>query len=271
MADVYFVDPTYSPLDGNPFDPRGEFSPDWMFLTLVRNGNAAMQAGTGTGGVYQVTLCRAQPDWRFRLYDCIHYAAAHSKHLILAVDADDMAAGYEAYGNHTFRDAFLRPGEPVVAVHSTTAEAYDKVLADGALYCWNLLKRTGRIREMYPIGAVLGDPLDFSDYVMLDGGGERSELVVSSRQKGFIDMNADVEYTTGARLYFDLKKVAEEGLLVRDGVHYKVPERLPLAPFLICAVTSTTLHLPKYSTPRLFAGAADAWFQSQFSQQLMVV
>ena len=46
-------------------------------------------------------------------------------------------------------------------------------------------------------------------------------------------MNQDMAYNTGARLYFDNKKIAADGLLIRDGIHLQVMDRLPLEPYLL--------------------------------------
>ncbi len=53
-----------------------------------------------------------------------------------------------------------------------------------------------------PIGVKLGDPKDFSDYIMF-GGGVIPGIVVNSKQKGMITMNVNEDYMPGARFYFD--------------------------------------------------------------------
>ena len=45
------------------------------------------------------------------------------------------------------------------------------------------------------------------------GDGVTGEIVVNSKQQGKIVMSTDAEYLTGARLYFDAKRMAHDGLL----------------------------------------------------------
>ena len=128
------------------------------------------------------------------------------------------------------------------------------------LKSWNLLKAEKVISEEQPIGVQLGDPEDFSNYIMF-GSGVTGEIVVSAKQRGKIVMDVNAEYRTGARLYFDAKRMAQDGLLLRDV--------LPLAPYLIWAATWDTAGLAsQLSVPRIFAEQADRQFQAIFSQYL---
>lgn len=117
------------------------------------------------------------------------------------------------------------------------------------------------VAEEHPIGAQLGDPADFRDYIMF-GGGVTGEIVVNSKQQGKILMDTNAEYLTGARLYFDAKRMAQDGLLVRDGCHLKVKDTLPLTPYLIYVATWDVVGLEsQVSTPRFFAEKADMQFE----------
>ena len=94
------------------------------------------------------------------------------------------------------------------------------------------------------------------------GGGVSGEIVVSSKLSGIINMDVNAEYHTGARLYFDAKQMAEDGLLVRDGAHIKVKDTLPLEPYLIWVATWDKLGLESpLSTPRIFSETADSHFR----------
>ena len=49
----------------------------------------------------------------------------------------------------------------------------------------------------------------------------------------------DAVYTPGVRLYFDVKKIIEDKIATRDGLHLlKVRGRLPLKPYLLAAITA---------------------------------
>ncbi len=146
--------------------------------------------------------------------------------------------------------------------------SWEQIKCDGMLKSWNLLKAEKVISEEQPIGIQLGDPEDFSNYIMF-GSGVTGEIVVSAKQRGKIVMDVNAEYRTGARLYFDAKRMAQDGLLLRDGCHLKVKDVLPLAPYLIWAATWDTAGLAsQLSVPRIFAEQADKQFQAIFSQYL---
>ena len=103
------------------------------------------------------------------------------------------------------------------------------------------------------------------------GGGVSGEIVVSSKLSGFINMNVNAEYHTGARLYFDAKKMAEDGMLVRDGAHVKVKGYLPLEPYLMWVATWDKLGLNSpLSTPKIFAETADDRFRVVYHYDLLI-
>lgn len=75
-------------------------------------------------------------------------------------------------------------------------------------------------------------------------------------------MDVNTQYHTGTRLYFDAKKMAEDSLLVRDGVHVKVKDNLPIEPYLIWFATWDKIDLESpISTPMVFVETADKQFQ----------
>jgi len=108
----------------------------------------------------------------------------------------------------------------------------------------------------------LGDPVELRDYILF-GHGTTGEIVVNSKQKNRIEMDENSEYITGARLYFDMKKIAEAGLLVRDGGEIKVKGMLPLEPYLLFAATWDKIGLhSERTTPKIFSDASDQYFDS---------
>ncbi len=143
-------------------------------------------------------------------------------------------------------------------VHSTTAENYQKIKKQGCIKSWNILKKEIHYFEVQPIGAMLGDPEDFRDYIML-GSGVQCEIVVLSKQKNQLCHDANEEYVPGARIYFDNKVLAEKGLLIRDGLHYKVKNELPLDLALFIA-TIDNIKINGKITPNTFTEAADIKF-----------
>ena len=94
------------------------------------------------------------------------------------------------------------------------------------LKSWNVLHAENSITEDRPIGSLLGDPADFSDYIMF-GGGVTGEVVVRAKETGKITMDLNSPYMSGARMYFDAKKMAEDGHdLGNHGDNHKKMSRL---------------------------------------------
>ena len=69
----------------------------------------------------------------------------------------------------------------------------------------------------------MGDPEELRDFILF-GGGTTGEIVVNSKQNNKLIYDENVEYRTGARLYFDMQKIAEDGLILRDGSEIKIKD-----------------------------------------------
>ena len=146
-------------------------------------------------------------------------------------------------------------------INPFTGYGYDRswivlMLTDSEEYQFMCGSRNGcayTIEEKYPIGIQLGDPADFSDYIMF-GGGVIGEIVVNPKQHGKTAMDVNIDYLTGARLCFNAEKMAQDGLLVRDGCHLKVKDTLPLEPYLLFAATLVIIGIAsQVSTPKIFS------------------
>ncbi len=207
----------------------------------------------------RISLCSGR--WGFDLMDFVgFYESAPFPALVFASD-EHLEQAREVYQGRHFAERRLRFFEPRVLVHSTGPEGWRDIRADGALCSWAALKARAAVAEKAPIGGQLGDPAEFSNYIMFSDPGQiAGELVVSSRQSGFINMDAGAPYRPGARLYLDAAMIARDGLLLRDGAHLKVRDRLPLAPYLLYAATPQALGLHETSTPAAFAALADKAF-----------
>ncbi len=137
-------------------------------------------------------------------------------------------------------------------VHSTPIKNLESILNDGALKSWNILKSEKANWEQDPIGTLLGDIDDFSDYVMLSAPFQNNEIIIASKQKRKIDTDINQIYQPGARFYLDAQMLADDGLLLRDGEHIKVKNYIPLDKYLIWYSTTEKLDLSKKSTPKEF-------------------
>lgn len=260
---IYTASCDFSQYTENPYDKNRPYDASWALVQLLENAGFRAFTGSG-GGVFRLMLTKQQAGWQYHVMDFIEYQAAHNKNIIAAVNAEDLAEAERAYQGHCCTDPFLRDDEPPVLVHATTPEGYVSIMKCGFLKSWNTLYSGGE----RPIGALLGDPPDFSDYVMFSFGGCFSEIVVAAKQKGRIDMDVHAPYTAGARFYLDAEKVARDGLLVRDGAHVKVRDKLALQKYLLWVATPETVGLPEQTTPFDFGTKADALFQEKFHVRL---
>lgn len=243
----------------NPFHEKGIYDGTWVQLVITERSEYAMM--TRKTLLFQFTVSTFYAGWQLRAMDFISYQAGYGRNIIVTASPERYAEAQEIYRGHSKEEAFLRSYEPRFLVHSAPPGAVPFILRDGALRSWNRVKSAGQCLEDAPIGALLGDPEDFRDYIML-GEGLAPEVVVSSKEKGKICMDPDCSYTPGARFYFDSTRLLSKGLLVRDGCHYKVKEELPLHLAVYTASMQTLQLQDGQVTPRIFTQAADQAFAS---------
>lgn len=254
---IYRVD-KFTESNINPIT-KSEYDSSWLVLVLSSDMDTAMIVGASNGCAYTIKISKQlHDDWKMAVGDFVGYCDANNIDGIIAITEDEYTEAQNYYAEHSYNETFLRDYETPILVHSTSIENWYQIQKDGMLKSWNKLN----IPEKEPIGKQLGDPVHFSDYVMF-GGGVSGEIVVNSKQSGKIVMDIDAEYKTGARLYFDAKKIAKDGLIVRDGAHIKVKDCLPLEPYLIWTATWDKVGLEsQISTPRIFSTRADIVFEN---------
>lgn len=214
--------------------------------------------------IYTVKISKQYKYWYYDLCDMIDFYSNSGIELILDVSDNDVKSARTLYGNHSFDESLLREYEPTVMVHTTTFEAYREIIADGSIKCWNILKQQKESFDEKPIGSLLGDIDDFSNYVMLSPVDVNNEIIVASKQKGAIDINPNQTYQAGCRFYLDAKKLANDGLLLRDGQHIKVKNEIPLDKYLIWFSTAEKTGLPAETTPIKFFELSNNKFNSMF-------
>jgi hypothetical protein len=124
-------------------------------------------------------------------------------------------------------------------VHTTTAEAMALVVSSGALL--SAAARRGRAGGRGLGGVLLGEPVDYDDYVMFGppsaiGG----ELVANSQRLNRLwDPSALDDYLPGVRLYFHRATLERLPGATFDGVHVlKVRGKVPLAGGLLAVASA---------------------------------
>jgi len=239
----------------------GGFS-NWIHFRLV-NDDVRIFCGKNNSEIYQLVISKKYDNWEYRVMDFISYIDSANINGVVEITKDDLKNAEEKYIGHSYNDKSLREYEPSVLVHSAPMKAWKSIQKDKCLKSWNNLHQAGLINEKNPIGNLLGDPNEFSDYVML-GSGSTCEVVVSSSDKGEITCDIDTVYQPGVRLYLDAKKIANDGKLVRDGAHLKVKDQLELEEYLLYAATAENIDIDEKNwTPQTFSEKADKVFEDK--------
>ncbi len=242
-----------------------QYDNTWIAYCLTNTDDYQMMVGRNNGSVYTVKVSKKYYDWKMSVCDFIQFQESINKNIILSIEGDDLRNAKKYYGDHKYNDRFLRENEPDILIHSTTYENWLSIKDDHCLKSWNVLKSEKPLWDDKPIGELLGDPADFCDFIMFSSGAISSEIVVLSKQNKKIIMDTDMEYMTGVRLYFDIKKIADDGLLIRDGIHLKVKDKLPLEPYLLWYATWDKLGFSSnISTPKEFTEKSNNMFNQLF-------
>jgi hypothetical protein len=218
--------------------------------------------GKSPCGCYAITVNPGAADFADRLFDFITYENLYNRRVLIYSPDFDIQP---ILLNHKPQIG-IRSNDPQYAVHSTLLIYYEQIIKDGCLKSAARLRREGIERKA--IGFVpLGEPKDYLEYVMfapLDGWGSGSEMAVNSHLRGQACFDPDAPYIPQARMYFDARKIIEDGLAVRDGVHFlKVYDMLSLSDYLLLTVFENNVKLPEgkeYWTPTVFTEAANKYF-----------
>ena len=242
------------------------------YSTIIIDKNIqGFTGGRGPRGCYCLTLNPDAEDFAYHVADFIRYENAHGRNVRFKPRSFDPT---DALRRVPDSGSTLRPSDSPFVVHSTTLAAYEKILRDGQLKSTSLLRKEGKTQ--HAIGFLpLGEPPDYLDYVMFapaDGWGSGSEIVVNSHMQGKPCFDANAPYEPQARMYFDARKIIEDGLAVRDGGHsLKVYGALPLEGYLLRTVLAGDVALPPgavHWTPTLFTEAANALFYHDLRDEI---
>lgn len=257
---VYFVEELernsrINPATGKPYPE------DCTVVILEEDERTDMFCGKDESEVYTVRIATGNKNWEMAVGDFIDYARTENLEAVVCIQKKLLTRVEAVYQGHCCAEKRLRQYEPHFLVHSTTYDLGEKILQDGTLKSWNCLARENELTEDVPIGRSLGDPHYFSDYIMFSQGEVSSEIVVMSKQAGEVIMDDDRQYNTGIRFYLDAGAIAEDGLLLRDGVHIKVRDKLLLDRYLLWWADWKKAGLKEpVSTPRIFTERANATF-----------
>ncbi len=217
--------------------------------------------------MYTLKISRNYEYWYYDLCDLIDFYSDTDVEVIVEIDENDLLHARKLYGSHKYNEKTLREYESDVMVHSTTKENSVSILADKKIKSWNLLSTEKSGWEKQPIGAMLGDIEDFSNYVMLSGVLSNNEVVTASKSNGVINTDMNQLYVAGARFYLDARKLARDGLLLRDGAHIKVRDYIDLEKYLIWYSTPKILGIDEQTTPKEFFELSNKRFMKMYKEK----
>jgi hypothetical protein len=235
--------PGWSYTDRNPFAREGACS-EWTSFCLLNKEDDQYFTGKSGDGPFSARFGRRVENLENRLIDFLRYENAHGRTVILSFPQDiDVDAFVARALSRTPEANIVRPGDPKVIVHSTALPAWESILADGELKAASLLGiERGQAHGAQGFSEIeryyQGEPSEYTDYIMFSGMGSTPEKVVASHKAGRFVSDENEVYEPGIRLYFDNHRIIADGLGTRDGLHLiKMHRRLPLAPYLLAAVS----------------------------------
>lgn len=234
---------------------------DLMYLELNESRDR-INTTFDKDGKYCIYMSSSFENWEYRLMDFIGFNIKHNIPYELNVDDAQLEYAKSVYGLTNFNDP-IRKYEKNVLVHSTTNESWKKIQKSMIIKSWKKAKDDGDLEEIEPIGVLLNDPVEFRDYVMLGGFNHYNEIVVMCKQLGKLIYDENKSYEPGARIYVDAEKLANDGLLLRDGIHLKVRSELDLKKYMIASITPKDLENMRF-TPLTFSNKADKLFKNKF-------
>lgn len=260
---IYVADSRWYPTDTNPFKEDGTYGSDWSAfiydLDISYFTNVYPDAK-----LHVLRFSPAADKEHIRFFDFLSYELSYNRNVIIKVSkgisAEDLLTQYKTAPHEiTFRST-----DEEYMVHSTSLLTWEYIKKDKSLLSPNMLKADGR--EVMEIGLKpMLEPPDYSDYIMLDVLNGCGELVVNSRQLGYVCTDPNALYTPGIRLYFDVRKMIRDNIAVRDGLHLlKVKNCLPLADYLLAAISSEDFQEEMKWTPTLFTEKANQLFFDRY-------
>lgn len=249
---IYYAKQDWIPTGKNPFSEDGEYSYKWSAVIFEENTKYYAKIEENAKLFTVIISSKLDVDYE-RINDFINYESKYNRNVIIKSDKS-IKRKLESNKNK------IRERDPRWLVHSTTEEAYKLIKESNFLYSPKELRKLGK--EISEIGLKhYLEPKDYSDYIMLDILNGCGELVVNSRQLGYVCTDGNMEYNPGVRLYFDAHKIIEDGLAERDGLHIlKVEKELSLDKYLVMAVTKDKAKEKVSWTPTTYTEWANNYF-----------
>ena len=246
-------------------------SSNWSCVVFLDREDETYFNGKLASGLYSARFGRRTTHLKDRIADFLRYERDWGRQVVMAAE---YPLDFESYVAETLSSTpppeLLRPYDPAVLVHSTTAERWPLIAEAGKLLAALKLRQVGV--EVRAIGfETFGEPVEYGEFIhFCPIGKPNGEVVVLSHQRGTLVTDFDAEYVPGARLYLDAHQMVADGVTERDGLHaQKVHLKLELEPYLIDVITAQDLEADGSPwTPERFASSADEEFCKRHPETL---
>lgn len=262
MRNIYFAQSDWRPIENNPFTTDGAYGESWSAFIYDESIMNSYTNFYPKAKVYTVIANPRQDKYFHRLIDFVHYETSKGRNIIINIPhlyKKNIIEKLELTENRS--PNIIRSSDPRWVVHSTTKQSWSEIKKIGSLLSPSELRRNNKKIHEIGLKAML-EPEDYSDYVMFDMLDGCGEIVVSSRQLGYVCLDTNIEYVPGFRLYFDAHKIITDGLAVRDGLHIiKVFKGLPLEKYMVMSIDSSMFPKQKW-TPNSYTYVTNKYFLS---------
>lgn len=234
---IYYANSEWTPLHANPYSVDGRYGENWSAFIY----DELIQYYSNVVENTKVYCLKVSPDLDKdfqRIKDFVYYEAGYYRNVIIKVNEKLKPIIQQVLSIKDLKNGtVIRKSDHRWLVHSTTKESWKEIQESGCLYAPSEMKRKNIIVNEIGLKALM-EPRDYSDYIMLDILNGCGEIVVNSRQLGYVCTDPNLPYNPGVRLYFDGHKIIKDGLAVRDGLHIlKVKNKLPLNKYFKMAIT----------------------------------
>jgi hypothetical protein len=270
--------PGWSYTDINPFSPDGSYGLRWSSFCILDKDDDQFITGKSGDGPFTARFGRRVENLEARLIDYLRYENNQGRTVILSFPDDIEIDRYvsQALARMPDPDA-VRPDDPKIIVHSTTADAWRIISSDGQLRAASGLSQQARIIDTSSeVWRYLEyEPPEYRDYIMFGTiVSTTPEKIVASYQAGRFILDDNAIYEPGVRLYFNNHQMISDNQVTRDGLHTtKVHKRLSLSPYLMTAVGVNDCDPQsevKAWTPQTFLERSDKVFWSRYAPRRKV-
>jgi len=238
----------FNPNSINPYEENGLYTSYSCFST---NGNTKYDLITKrtNSGCWLVKYNKN--NYQDHIYDFIKYENINGRIVIIQTEYIDEVT--------TIIDKNITSIIPGILVHSTSLEASSEISKEMKIKALKYLEKNNRSIGTKIVKYQINEPEEYSEYIMLGEVEGNTELVMAMYQRDTFNTTENDLYKPGARIYLDSKKMDNDGLIIRDGIHIgKVHKEIDLSKYCIKIITANEFPFGEEWTPKKFRDACNS-------------